>query len=165
MAKTDNSFTTSCEFDAPVEKVFDAWTKVEQLSKWFAPEDYSLIFAESKISPGGVSHYCMTSEHGIEMWNKLFYKQIIPPAKIVYTQCFSNNKGGIERHPMNPGWPLEIQTTVMLDDKGGKTLLKLTLEPINARQEEITTFIDGVFELNQSWGGTFEQLAEYLANN
>jgi len=164
MAAIDNNFTISHEFDAPVESVFHAWTNTDHLAQWFAPKGYSVRFLESDIKPGGVSHYCMTSKHGLEMWGKIFYKDIIKPAKLSYTQCYSNEKGRIEPHPMIKTWPIEILTTVMLDEKGHQTLLKLTWEPVNASVEEITKFADGFFETSQEWGGTFDQLAEYLAS-
>lgn len=66
---------------------------------------------------------------------------------------------------MIANWPLEILTTVMLDEKNKQTILKLSLKPVNASLEEITAFSDGVFALNQEWGGTLDQLAEYLASN
>ncbi len=162
MATNDKSFTLTHEFDAPVEQVFAAWTNADQLAAWFAPEGYKLNFVEEDIRPGGVGHYSMTSKHGMQMWGKMFFREIIPPAKLVYIQCFSNETGGIERHPMNENWPVELLTTVMLDEKEGKTILDLTWEPVNASIEEINTFVDGIFEMNQAWGGTFERLSAYL---
>lgn len=165
MAAIDNSFTITHEFDAPVEKVFDAWADADHLAQWFAPKGYSVIYTESDIKAGGVSHYCMTSKHGLKMWGKIFYKDFIRPAKLSYTQVYSNEQGGIERHPMIKNYPIEIFTTVMLDEKDGKTILDLTWEPLNASAEEVTRFADETFELSQEWGGTFEQLADYLASN
>lgn len=165
MITKDNRFTISHEFDAPAEKVFEAWIDLEQLKAWFAPKDYSLIFAKSDIKPGGVSHYCMVSEHGLELWSKLFYKDIIPPAKLSYTQCYSNEAGEIQKHPMILDWPLEILTTVMLDEKDGKTTLDLSWEPMNASQKEVTKFTDGFFEISHEWGGLFDQLSKYLSSN
>jgi uncharacterized protein YndB with AHSA1/START domain len=165
MGVKDNSFTLSHKFDATVEKVFEAWTSPDKLAQWFAPKGYSMNFAKSDIKPGGVIHYCMTSQHGLKMWGMIFYKDIIAPAKLSYTQVYSNEQGGIEPHPMIKNYPVEILSTVMLDEKDGKTLLNLTWEPINASIEEITRFSDETFELSQEWGGTFEQLAEQLANN
>ncbi len=161
----EKSFTLTHEFDAPVEQVFAAWTNADQLAQWFAPEGYKLEFSEADIRPGGVGHYSMTSKHGIQMWGKMFFQDIIPPAKLVYIQCFSNEQGTIERHPMNEKWPIELLTTVMLDEKGGKTVLDLTWEPVNASIDEINAFVDGIFEMNQAWAGTFTRLGNYLASN
>ncbi len=165
MAKNNHRFTLSHKFDAPVEKVFDAWTIPDKLEKWLPSKGYSMKFTKSDITPGGVSHYCMTSKSGLEMWSMIFYKEMIPPAKLSYTQVYSNEQGGIEPHPMIKNFPVEILSTVMLDEKNGKTTLDLTWEPINASTEEITRFSDETFELSQEWGGTFAQLEDYLAGS
>ena len=83
---------------------------------------------------------------------------------ISYTQVYSNEQGQIQAHPMIKDFPAEILTTVLLDEKDGKTTLKLTWEPLNASIEEITKFSDEVFDLSQEWGGTFKRLADCLAN-
>ncbi|GJM05974.1 MAG: hypothetical protein DHS20C09_19700 [marine bacterium B5-7] len=165
MDTQDHSFTLTHEFNAPVEKVFDAWSIPDQLAKWLPPKGYSMVFAKSDITPGGMSHYCMVSKSGLELWSMIFYKDVIPPAKLSYTQVYSNEQGGIEPHPMIKNFPVEILSTVMLDEKNGKTILDLTWEPLNASKEEITRFSDETFELSQEWGGTFEQLTNYLATN
>ncbi len=166
MSAKDNSFTLSHEFDAPIEKVFEAWVTPEQLSHWYAPRGYSMIFSKADIAPDGMCHYCMSSEdHGLDMWGLIFYKDIIPPAKLSYTQVYSNEQGGIEPHPMIKNFPIEILSTVMLDEKNGKTTLDLTWEPLNASTEEITRFSDETFELSQEWGGAFAQLEDYLTSS
>lgn len=165
MAAKDNSFTLTHVFNTPIEKVFAAWTKEEQLAIWFPPREYSMIFTKADIRPGGMCHYCITSESELSIWGIMFYKEIIPPAKLSYTQVYSNEQGGIEPHPMIKDFPIEIFTTVMLDEKEGKTTLELTWEPLNASIEESTRFSDETFELSQEWGGTLNQLTNFLANN
>ena len=164
MAANSNPFAITHEFDAPVEKVFAAWTEPEQLKQWYAPKDYSILFAKADIKPGGSTHYCMISEHGLELWYKLFYQEVIPPAKLSYTQVFSNEEGNIKPHPMILDWPLEVATTVMLDEKHGKTCLEISWEPVNASIKEITKFSDGFHELGQEWLGTLKQLETFLEN-
>ena len=164
MAANDNSFTLTHKFDVSVDDVFQAWTDPEKLKLWFPPPGFSMIFSESDIKPRGESHYCLKSTLGIEIWRKLFYKDIIAPAKLSYTQVYSNEQGGIEPHPMIKSFPIEVFTTVMLDKKYGKTILNLTWEPVNASMEEITRFSDETFELSQEWGGTFERLEQFLTS-
>jgi uncharacterized protein YndB with AHSA1/START domain len=161
----DHSFTITHEFKATVEEVFEAWTNPEKIKHWIAPKGFSLIYAKHDIRAGGESHYCMASKHGLELWGKKFFKDFIPPAKLSFTQVFSNEQGGIEPHPMIKNYPIEILTTVMLDEKNGKTILKLTWEPMNANIDEITRFLDETFELTQEWGGMIDQLEDVLAIN
>jgi len=163
---SNNSFTLTRDFDASAEKVFEAWTNPEQLKQWIAPKGYSVIYAKGDIKAGGESHYCIVSKSGLEIWIKKFFKDFIPPAKLSYTQVYSNEQGGIEPHPTIKEFPIEIFTTVMIDEKDGtdnKTTLDLTWEPLNANTEQITRFLDETFGLSQEWGGLFDQLEAFLA--
>jgi uncharacterized protein YndB with AHSA1/START domain len=63
---------------------------------------------------------------------------------------------------MSPTWPIEMLTTVILIENGGKTELRLTWAPINATAEEITTFESGMAGMTDGWTGTFDQLDAYL---
>lgn len=165
---SDNSFTLSREINTSAEKVFEAWTDTEQLKQWIAPKGFSVIYAKGDIKAGGESHYCIASKHGLEIWTKKFFKDFIPPAKLSYTQVYSNEQGGIEPHPTIKDFPLEIFTTVMIDEKDGTdkiTTLELTWEPLNASTEQITRFIDETFTLSQEWGGMLDQLEELLTSN
>jgi uncharacterized protein YndB with AHSA1/START domain len=164
MGKQDNHLIIPEVIDATVDSVFAAWTNPEQLEQWFPPNEYSVRFKEFNIQPGGASHYCLVSTSGLEIWRKNFYQEVRKPFKLVYTHCHSDENGGIQRHPMMARWPVEILTTVLLEEQpGNKTLLKLTLEPVNASMDEIMAFHDGIPELNQEWGGTIEQLANYFS--
>jgi uncharacterized protein YndB with AHSA1/START domain len=165
MSISNNSFTITHEFNAPVEKIFDAWTNPDHLKNWFAPKAYSIVYTKADIRENGECHYCIKSKGGLELWGKIFYKDFIPPARLSYTQVYSNEKGGIEPHPMIKDFPVEVFTTVMLDEKDGVTTLDLTWQPVNASVEQITRFIDETFELSQEWGGMFEQLENYLVNS
>jgi uncharacterized protein YndB with AHSA1/START domain len=40
-------------FRAPRQRVFDAWTKPEQIIKWRGPEEWEVLEAESDPRPGG----------------------------------------------------------------------------------------------------------------
>jgi uncharacterized protein YndB with AHSA1/START domain len=77
---------------------------------------------------------------------------------------FSDDKGGLTRHPLSVSWPLELLTTVTFEEApGGKTKLTLTWAPINATEEERKTFAAAHEGMQGGWTGTFEQLADYLA--
>jgi uncharacterized protein YndB with AHSA1/START domain len=50
-----------------------------------------------------------------------------------------------------------------LTEKDGKTTLTLRGGPINATDEERKTFVSMFDSMRQGFGGTFDQLAAYLA--
>jgi uncharacterized protein YndB with AHSA1/START domain len=50
-----------------------------------------------------------------------------------------------------------------LSEQGGKTTLTLRGAPINATEEERKTFAGMFDSMRQGFGGTFDQLDDYLA--
>jgi len=71
--------------------------------------------------PGGSYHYSMQAPDGKAMWGKFVYREVVPPEKLVFINSFSNDKGGLTRHPMAPTWPLEMLSVFTFEDLGGKT--------------------------------------------
>jgi uncharacterized protein YndB with AHSA1/START domain len=162
--KNNNAFTITRVLDAPRDLVFHVWTETNHLKNWISPKGFSVRYLKSEIKPGGVSHYCMTSPEGSEIWGKILYRDIIKPDRLVYIQYFSDEKGLVARHPMSSTWPLEMLTTVNFEDNNGKTKLTLRWDPINATEEELITFNNGRDGMTLGWGGSFEQLDNYLRN-
>jgi uncharacterized protein YndB with AHSA1/START domain len=86
------------------------------------------------------------------------------PTKLVWAHSFSNEAGGITRHPLSATWPLELLTTVTLEEQpDGKTKVTLVWSPLNASPEELQTFDAARDSMRGGWGGTFERLDAYLA--
>ena len=158
-----NPFIISREFDAPVSLVYQVWSDPQHLIHWTGPKGFTVSIKKMDFKPGGFQHYCMTSEEGHEAYGKAVYREMIKDQKIVYINSFADAEGNIIRHPMAPTWPLEMTTIIAFEDINGKTKLTITWEPINASPEEIKTFNESHASMQGGWGGTFEKLAEYLA--
>jgi uncharacterized protein YndB with AHSA1/START domain len=100
---------------------------------------------------------------GRVMWAKFVYREIVPPERLVWAHSFSDETGGLTRHPLSPTWPLELLTTVTFEDEpDGKTKLTLRWSPLNATAEEQKTFDASHDGMTQGWNGSFERLAAYL---
>jgi uncharacterized protein YndB with AHSA1/START domain len=70
---------------------------------------------------------------------------------------------------MAPTWPLQLLTTVILEDApggktGGKTKLTLRWSPLDASAEEQATFDAAHDSMRGGWTGSFERLEAYLAS-
>jgi uncharacterized protein YndB with AHSA1/START domain len=150
-------------FDAPRELVFKAWTESEHLKHWWGPKGFTMNVSKLDLHPGGVFHYSMRSPDGHEMWGKFVYREIVAPEKIVFINSFSDEEGNITRAPFSPTWPLEVLNTLTLSEIEGKTRLTLRGGPINATEEERRTYEAGFESMKQGFGGTLDQLADYLA--
>ena len=160
---TERPFVISRTFDAPRKKVWQAWTERERLMQWFGPKGFTMPVAKMDFRPGGTCHSCLRSPEGHEMWGKFIYREIVAPERLVYVQHFSDREGGITRHPLSPTWPLQMLTTVTFAEQNAKTLLTVHWLPLNPTDEERKTFDSAHEGMKHGWGGTFEQLAEYLA--
>jgi uncharacterized protein YndB with AHSA1/START domain len=160
---TGQEFVISRVFDAPRERMWKAWTEREQLMQWFGPRGFTMSTAKLDFRPGGIFHFNMRSQGGQEMWGKFVYREIVPPERIVWINSFSDEKGGTTRHPMSPGWPLEMLTTATFTERDGKTTVTIRWAPLNATESERQTFDAGHESMRMGWTGTFDQLADYLA--
>ena len=159
----ERPFVISRTFDAPRDLVWQAWTDRDRLMQWFGPKGFTMPVAKLDFRPGGSFHYCMQSAAGHQMWGKFAYREIVAPERIILVNSFSDEAGGLTRHPMSATWPLEMLSTTKLTEQDGKTTLTIECAPLNATEAERQTF-DGAHEgMKGGWRGTFDQLAAYLA--
>jgi uncharacterized protein YndB with AHSA1/START domain len=162
MVEKSDEFVITRVFDAPRERVWKAWTEAERLKQWWGPKGFTVSHCTVDLRPGGVMHYCLRSPDGHDMWGKFVYREIVKPEKLVFVVSFSDEKGGITRHPMSPDWPREMLSTVTFAEQRGGTLITVRWIPTNATELERKTFEDGRDSMKQGWGGTFDQFADYL---
>jgi uncharacterized protein YndB with AHSA1/START domain len=150
------TFVITRTFDAPRDRLWKAWTERDRLRQWFTPKGFKMTTATLDLRPGGMFHYCMRLADGKEMWGKFVYRVINAPERIGVVNAFSNEAGGLARHPMSPIWPREMLSTFTLagrqDDRHDR---------VDSTEEERKNF-DGTHDgMKQGWTGTFDQLAEY----
>src|SRR5581483_640854 len=158
----DDAFEISRTFDAPRSLVWKAWTESDRMAQWFGPKGVKVMHSKNDLRPGGVYHYGMQSPDGNTMWGKWVYREISEPIRLVFVSSFSDEKGGMGRHPMAPDWPRETLSTILFDEKNGKTTVTVKWVPINATETERKMFRDNKASMHGGWSGTFEQLEAYL---
>ena len=144
-------------FDAPRELVWKAWTDPKHFKSWWGPKDYTCPFCEMDLRVGGRYLNCMRSPEGQEYWSTGIYREIIPMERIVFTDCFADEKGNVvpaSHYGLSPDFPLEMLVTVTLENQDGKT--KITL-----KHTGIPTGPDSE-GAQQGWNESFEKLAESL---
>jgi uncharacterized protein YndB with AHSA1/START domain len=152
-------------FDAPRSRVWRAWTEAEQLRHWWGPAGFKVHTCKVDLRPGGVFLYGMTGPDGSEVWGRFVYREIEPPAKLVFIVSFSDPQGAVTRHPWSPDWPLHIGSTVLFEDLGGKTRVTVQWLPHEATEIERKTFEEGRESMKQGWTGTLDQFGRYLETN
>lgn len=160
---TGRPFVIKRTFKVPRGWVWKAWTEPEGFAQWFGPKGCTVTDVKMELRPGGICHCCVRPPDGREMWGKFIYREIAEPDRLVYSQHFSDRAGGITRHPLSPTWPLQMLATVAFVEQNGGTDLTVQWAPLNPTADEQKTFDSAHDGMNQGWGGSFEQLAEYLA--
>jgi uncharacterized protein YndB with AHSA1/START domain len=158
-----DEFVISRIFNAPLDLVWKAHTDCAHLKHWWGPKGFTTTVCRIDLRPGGIFHYCLRSPDGIEMWGKFLFREVVLRERLVCIVAFSDEMGGLTRHPMNPSWPREILSTVTFAEKNGKTTLTVRWAPYNATAEERATFIAGQDSMTQGWTGTLDQLEAHLA--
>jgi uncharacterized protein YndB with AHSA1/START domain len=165
MTANDNNaqdFTCARTFDAPRELVWEVYTKIEHLSKWWGPAGFTWLSGTLDFRPGGIFHYGMRAPTGQEMWGKFNYREIVAPDRIVFTNSFSDKDGNTVRAPFANDWPLEILNTVTFTEQNGRTTVSLRGRPFEATDEENARFDAMKPSMTQGFNGTFDQLERYL---
>ncbi|MEA2976673.1 MAG: hypothetical protein QOF19_2193 [Alphaproteobacteria bacterium] len=156
-------FVISRVFDAPRQLLWECFTNPERMKHWWGPKGFTVITSKMDLRPGGTYLYGMKAPNGSPMWGKFTYREIVPQEKLIFINSFSDENGGVTRHPMAPTWPLEMLSTFTFEDQpGGKTKFTVRWATYNASEEEQKTFDAGHASMTQGWGGTMDQLAAYL---
>lgn len=164
MGAVTKPFEISREFAAPRDLVFKVWTDREHLMRWWGPKGVTIVSCHNDLRVGGTMHYLMRTPDGHDMWGKWVYRDIIPPERLVFVNSFSDEKGGVTRHPMAPEWPQELLSTITFTEHEGRTTVTVRWVPIDANAAERATFDGGRDSMRGGWTGTLDQLADYLGN-
>jgi uncharacterized protein YndB with AHSA1/START domain len=143
------------EFNAPIEKVWRAWTEPDLVEKWIAPTPWT---AKTKIwdfTVGGVSLYAMIGPEGQKHWVYAEFTAIENGSTIVTTGMGCDGEG-------NP------------DTAGPKTYRDTKFSSIDGNRSKVDQLITFTDESTIKWfveGGfkegtvmTLEQLDEMLAS-
>jgi uncharacterized protein YndB with AHSA1/START domain len=156
-------FVISRVFDAPRDLVWQCFTQPERMKQWWGPKGAKILKSQMDLRVGGTYHYGMQTQDGTVMWGKMVYRAVTPPERLEFINSFSDEAGGLSRHPMAPTWPLEMLSIFTFEDLGGgKTKFTVTWRPHNATAEEQATFDAGHASMTGGWSGTMESLENYL---
>jgi uncharacterized protein YndB with AHSA1/START domain len=157
-------FVISRVLNAPRDLVWECFTDPARMKQWWGPKGVKIMKSDMDLRVGGTYHYGMQTPDGKVMWGKFVYREVTPPQSLVFINSFSDEAGGLTRHPMSPTWPLQMLSTFTFDEEpGGKTKFTVRWSPHDATEEEQKTFDAGHASMTGGWGGTMDQLEAYLA--
>ena len=120
-------------FNAPIEKVWQAWTNPKLVEKWWGPQFFTAPKIEIDFREGGKYFYCMRSPDGKDYCSSGVYEEIVPMQKIVATDSFADEKGKIVQaahYGLSKDFATTSKVTGLFEDIDGKTRLTIHYEGI-----------------------------------
>lgn len=84
------------ELDAPVERVWAAWTRPEDLRRWWGPTGFTCPRAEVDLRAGGRILVTMRAPDewgGLEYHNTWTLTRLEPPVRLSYVHRFADERG------------------------------------------------------------------------
>jgi uncharacterized protein YndB with AHSA1/START domain len=136
-------------YEAPRQKVWEAWTTPEQLAQWFMPEPFSIPKCELDVRVGGKLRVDTQGPDGVIMPMVGEYSVVDEPEKLVMTNSVLDAGG----QPM-----FTVQHTVVFSEADGKTTLDITAEVLSAGAEAAPFLAGMEAGLNQA----LDQLGELV---
>ena len=143
---SDLEIVLTCEFDAPRDLVFEAFSKPEHVTHWWGRKDSTLPVCEMDFRPGGAWHYVERAADGNEYGFRGEYREILRPERIVQTFEFEGMPGHIS------------VDSLVFEDLGGRTRIVGTsvFDSVEDR--------DGMIQsgMEEGAGEVYNRLADYL---
>lgn len=136
--------------DAPIERVFAAWTDPRHFAKWWGPDGFANPVCELDVRPGGAIRVVMRAPDGTEYPMSGTFHEVEPPTRLVFTSVAEDREGTAH---------LEGHNCVTLVAEGDRT--RITVE---ARARALTHA--GTFYLKgmeAGWEQTVAGLGAYVA--
>ncbi len=127
---------------ATPERLFDAWTRPEELKKWWGPQSVTCADAVVDLTVGGSYRIANRFPNGDVVWITGEFEVIEPPKRLVYSWRLGTDTGPSER------------VSVTFEARGANTDVTVTHERIPGIP------VRDVHE--QGWNGCLDGLAEYL---
>ena len=95
-------------FDAPVEKVWRAWTEKEILDQWWAPKPWKAESKTMDFREGGSWLYSMVGPEGERHWAKADFKTIDKPRSFTLEDYFCDETGKKNTEMPTMQWKCEF---------------------------------------------------------
>jgi uncharacterized protein YndB with AHSA1/START domain len=145
------------EFNAPIEKVWKAWTDADLLGKWLAPKPLTIVTKIMDFTVGGIWLYTMVDpDRQKPWWTRMEFTAIEDGCSFSSTGAFADEDGNTA-----PDGPRTYRVTKFSSIEGNRTEVDMVIT--FTHEATIKMFADGGFESGTAMG--FNNLDELLAAN
>jgi uncharacterized protein YndB with AHSA1/START domain len=144
-------------YDAPVDKVWQAWTDAEQLKKWWGPDNVTIPECELDLRVGGRLYIVMEATEAMGE-----YKGTRWPMEGKFTEIEPNSKLTYEAKAWTEGdeegTTLEQVQEITFAEENGKTKMKLKVT-LNKIGSKAGMAVEG---MKWGFGQQFDKLDKFL---
>lgn len=155
-------FVISRSFDAPIERVYEAWADPQKMVQWSGPKGSTYEIVSGEVAEGKTS-IARNASADHELYALCLWREFTPPTRVVWEQSICDADGNKVPPPFFEDWPVTLLTEVDLVDKGGCTEVTLHWTPIEYDEAGLAMFEKQMAGMKGGWGGSFDKLAEFLA--
>jgi uncharacterized protein YndB with AHSA1/START domain len=156
-------FVITRRFEAPVERVFQAWADVSEMAKWSGPKGSRTIVLSGEVA-AGAELFARAEMNGTPYAHTVTrYLEVVPPSRLVWEQSFADEHGTKTEPAFAPGWPVTLRTTVDFEPDNGATRVTLRWQPVGATPEQEAVFAANMASMEGGWGQSFDKLDALIA--
>jgi uncharacterized protein YndB with AHSA1/START domain len=81
---SDREIVSTRRFDAPRERVFEAFSDPSRLARWWGPKGFTNTFDEFDLRPGGAWRFVMHGPNGADYQNESLFLEVVKQERIVF---------------------------------------------------------------------------------
>ncbi len=151
-------------FDTSPGQFWQAWTQQASLQAWLGLKGATVDIAHCDVRPGGYTLSIFTFPGEPLIHVKFTYLEVVAPKKLTWLHSFVDSQGNTVRNPFNAGWPLQTLISVTFDHAlAEQTRVTLIWTPVDASEEELRVFADGIVSMQTVWQVNFNKLTDLIA--
>jgi uncharacterized protein YndB with AHSA1/START domain len=140
----DRQLRVTRTLNAPVQLVWDVWTKPEHIVNWWAPAGFTTIVRRMIVAEGEEWLLTLQGPDGKTYPNKAIYREVKPLEKLVYEH-------------FNP----DFVGTATLKSEGNTTMIEWTMD---FETKEMLDIIVKTFKADVGLQQNADKLVDYLAD-
>ena len=150
-AAADREIVISRVIDAPRELLFEAFTEVRHLSRWWGPEGFTTTTQSFEFRLGGEWDFVMHGPDGTDYTEWITWTEIAPPERIALL------------HGGSRGDPNAFSSVLMFEPDGAATRIEMrTVFPTKELRDEAVEKYHAIEGGNQTLGNLAAYVAELV---
>jgi uncharacterized protein YndB with AHSA1/START domain len=152
-AAADREIVVSRVIGAPRELVFEAFTQVRHLSRWWGPDGFTTTTRSFEFRAGGVWDFVMHGPDGSDFQEWITWREIVPPERIALLHGESRDD------------PNAFESVLSFEPAGEHTRIEMrTLFPTKELRDEAVEKYHAIEGGEQTLGNLATYVAELTGN-